>query len=649
MLTEEEMLLKINNYDYVSFDIFDTLLKRNVEEPIDIFKYVERFGIRKYGLTYKGFFEKRIEAEKEARKDKEEITISDIYKQLLSMYPQSELINLLKEELNLEYTFCTENIPIKKIFDYCKKKNKKIEIVSDIYMPKVQIEKMLRKNGIDGWDNLFVSSEYNKTKATGNLFNVMIKKLGVSSNKIIHIGDNKISDYKNARKKGLATLHIKTFDNHLKYYNRPINNLDDKSVRALMNNEILNVSVDERLGFETMGTLLYGFCVWLSEQLSKNNIKNVFFFSRDGWIMKKAFDLVKDPNVTSHYFFASRRSLQVPILSFKQITYNDFISRLHWPERVDLKYFIKSLGIENDYIIKKIKQKYGISDEYSVESSSLLRDTLFQKIFNESIFRENAKIEYLNFKGYLEQEKLYGKVAVVDIGWHGNMQKNLVDILNLSKIKNNIYGYYIGVSPDENHKENVKMKGYMFDEDKNLDMFNVHHSIISPFEQIFMAPHGSVKKYKMMNNEYCPVLYKYEQNDKNSIELLNNYQRGALKFILLMKSNSYTYRLKITSHFACSGVLLQFTRPYYLDAIAWGKIRFKDSRITQLVAKKDVIYMLHPIEFLRDYKKSYWRAGFLKETLRLNINYYRLMSFFSRLIRKNTFLSKINNDKLNQD
>ena len=55
------IIKQIDNYDVVSFDIFDTLLKRNVEEPTDIFKYVEK----KYNRL--GFFDERIEAENKAR------------------------------------------------------------------------------------------------------------------------------------------------------------------------------------------------------------------------------------------------------------------------------------------------------------------------------------------------------------------------------------------------------------------------------------------------------------------------------------------------------------------------------------------------------------------------------------------------------
>lgn len=35
------ILEQIEKYDVISFDIFDTLLKRNVSTPIDVFAYIE--------------------------------------------------------------------------------------------------------------------------------------------------------------------------------------------------------------------------------------------------------------------------------------------------------------------------------------------------------------------------------------------------------------------------------------------------------------------------------------------------------------------------------------------------------------------------------------------------------------------------------
>ena len=51
----------------------------------------------------------------------------------------------------------------------------------------------------------------------------------------------------------------------------------------------------------------------MHESVTKAGIKKVYFFSRDGLIMKKAFDLLFQ-DVDTYYLEVSRRSLRVPIL-----------------------------------------------------------------------------------------------------------------------------------------------------------------------------------------------------------------------------------------------------------------------------------------------------------------------------------------------
>ena len=58
MPSYENLIDKINNYENVSFDIFDTLLKRNVKEPTDVFDIVQRY----VGKEYPNFKVKRIDA-----------------------------------------------------------------------------------------------------------------------------------------------------------------------------------------------------------------------------------------------------------------------------------------------------------------------------------------------------------------------------------------------------------------------------------------------------------------------------------------------------------------------------------------------------------------------------------------------------------
>lgn len=60
-----EILELIKNKNVVSFDIFDTLLLRNVAQPIDIFKILDRIVKEKFNIL--NFLKKRVEAEKKGQ------------------------------------------------------------------------------------------------------------------------------------------------------------------------------------------------------------------------------------------------------------------------------------------------------------------------------------------------------------------------------------------------------------------------------------------------------------------------------------------------------------------------------------------------------------------------------------------------------
>ena len=54
-----------------------------------------------------------------------------------------------------------------------------------------------------------------------------------------------------------------------------------------------------KFGFERFGPFLYGYTNWLYKKIVKSGCKKVFFFSRDGYMMKKAFDIYNSDNTIS--------------------------------------------------------------------------------------------------------------------------------------------------------------------------------------------------------------------------------------------------------------------------------------------------------------------------------------------------------------
>ena len=91
---------------------------------------------------------------------------------------------------------------------------------------------------------------------------------------------------------------------------------------------------------------------------------------------------------------------------------------------------------------------------------------------------------YLRKSGYLKA----GKVALVDVGWNGTMQKHLF----ATGMRSEVYGYYIGsISKSDSLLHNKKV-GILFNSESSTGAFS--HSCYN-YECVCVADHGSVHGY----------------------------------------------------------------------------------------------------------------------------------------------------------
>ena len=189
----------IDEYDLISFDIFDTLILRSVDKPTDVFIRIEE------EVGVKGFAKARIQAERKARivhRGNEDITLDQIYEEIddsFSMYKSTEL--------NAEEKYTYANEYIKQLYDYAHLIGKKTVICSDMYLPELFLAELLQSKGFEGGDKVFVSSEFLRSKATGRLFRFLSSDTGIVAKNILHIGDNIKSDG-NVVKQGMGFIHL---------------------------------------------------------------------------------------------------------------------------------------------------------------------------------------------------------------------------------------------------------------------------------------------------------------------------------------------------------------------------------------------------------------------------------------------------------
>lgn len=189
----------LKKYNVVTFDVFDTLIKRNVSVPSDVFFLAGKEILG--ALEADDFRKKRCEAEHMAREKRldKEITLAEIYEELKPIY--GELCEeIIAKEMAEEIRVCHVKDKYAQLLKECVAAGKKVYLISDMYLPRTVINEILYHCGIKGYEKLYVSNEYRENKESGNLFRIVIKENDIDRRKMIHIGDSIRADFIGAHK-----------------------------------------------------------------------------------------------------------------------------------------------------------------------------------------------------------------------------------------------------------------------------------------------------------------------------------------------------------------------------------------------------------------------------------------------------------------
>lgn len=320
--SEKEIISKINDKSIkvVSFDLFDTLVNRFVSNHDYIFRLLEKKYNDKYSCN-DNITKIRIIAEKQARKNsiKEEISLEDIYDNFPSAY-KDRIVWLMQKEIELEENVCVKNLNTYQLYEEALKSKKKVYIITDTYLPKKCIENILSKNGFSNYDSLYISSELGCTKRSSNLFKKFHNDTNYMYCEHLHIGDAIRSDYLVPRLLKISCSLIARKRNNT-FILKKTSSISVSS-DVLINYIKYTSGYDnyyQRIGYEIVGPLLYGYVTWLKNELVTRNIHKVFFLAREGILLNNAFETINgtdnnmDLNIEKNVLRVSRKATTTPL------------------------------------------------------------------------------------------------------------------------------------------------------------------------------------------------------------------------------------------------------------------------------------------------------------------------------------------------
>lgn len=562
----EDLISKITSstIEYVSFDIFDTLLKRTVLKPSDIFEIVSNELNKKFEYKCIDFTTQRINAELQARKEiqyknplREEITYDEIYDYFKekTVFP-SEVIEYAKKlELDLEYQFSDTKEIGKYLFDLAIQSNKKIILISDMYLPLEFVKRLLDKNNYNGYTKCYISSEINLTKATGNLYKFVCKDLNIKDKKsIIHIGDNYESDYVNATKKGLNGAHVAKAEDYIFNRNNALHTgnginkvifknkscvdmrvfnyfLSIRCSLGLMASKFYNkidcgVNIESdynadpnKIGYMVLGPHLLAVIEWIKDIVIQEKIPTVHFVARDGYLVKKAFDKIYGTTYCqTNYIRCSRKSLLLADIIKKEDFYN-ISSKLNYSTLSVKKinnYFLPiikdGIDVEKIFLNKKINT---LKEFDNIESFNKVI-----KIYIDEIISMDKLHEYqIKLTNYYKQFIKPGDF-IFDIGYSGRPEEALSVLLGFP-----VGSMYIHTNNDVANKRQ-KMCNI-----KSFNFYEYKPNITGILrEHLFMELGPSVIGFKDDGKKLEPLFEEYEFKYDEFL-ITSIIQQRAIEFV----------------------------------------------------------------------------------------------------------------------
>lgn len=525
---------KLSEYDVISFDVFDTLILRPFTSPRVLFSIMEqRLGIYKFAKI-------RVNSEDEVRDLKkineghDNVSLAEIYN-VISKKTNLNSDDTAELEYDLELNYCFANPYFKEVISILKQRNKEMIIISDMYLSQVQIQGILKLVGYD-FEDVFVSSEYNKSKKNGDLFDEVLDNYENKS--IIHVGDNYTSDILNADKKGFHTHYYKNVNDVASKTRLPdMSYITNRVYSATINNHLYNglknYSDPYKLGFIYGGIYILGFVQWINKFANEQNINKILFLSRDGDVYSKMYDKLPSHKDWEYFYWSRLAGMKITALE----NFYEFCRRMIWHKARGV-YNIKIIHLLDFYEIGHLANKlkdHGLSrDEIMTHANAQLIQDFFY-IYKDEIlktFEDDINATFEQVKNSIGNTK---RVAVIDVGWAGTGPIIIKKIANhYLSLDTKIYSLLAGFNqPIENMASIYTMDGtvssYLFSNISNKDIL---HSQLN---------HGTTKNnllLELFTQSCSPSFLGYKKNglefdydESENYVIIEEINKGTEDFI----------------------------------------------------------------------------------------------------------------------
>lgn len=584
-----------------SFDVFDTVLTRNIGNPHAVFFCVGLIAQRQGILigTPSEFKQLRIRAETIARqaRGKGDICLQEIYDCLAHLTPLNpdQARALQQLEMDIESAGLRPVKLLTEEISASRAKNGAVAFLSDMYLPATLLETKLRDYGLfrDG-DQLWVSGEHGATKESGDLYLAFLGRLGLKPEHLMHQGDNLMSDVQKPRQLGIRAAHFSAA--RLNRYECILESFSDATnaatsflagasrlVRLEKQADSPHAAALRAVAAGVAGPVLLAYVIWVLQTAQKQELNRIYFLARDGQILLKIARLcapVLRFEGELKYLFASRQSWRLPALEVGDGSFlrwalenTDFLSPRSFLERVGLcPAEVEPRLLQHGFGPESWDRNLGPRKRKELRSLASEPEFL-ERVASVAASRKQQWLAYLAEQGVLNGENF----GIVDLGWHGSLQHSLEQVLRPMKVPLPI-GFYFGLSKRAAERCLGCSFAYFFDERHGQGCLRRNYWVEPMMEIFCAADHGLTLRFERRDGQMQPVL-KTPYNDRALAWGLATVQSAILEFVELALANS-TVALEPEALRRPIDALLEeiWNAPTDDEAQAWGTYPYSDDQ-----------------------------------------------------------------------
>lgn len=597
---EKKQLKKmIGEAELISFDMFDTLVFRRVNEPETIFDLVgKHFGIH-------GFRKLRMDEQNEASRRMYEkyqyphANMDEIYAVLAEHTEYSINWNEVKEyEIQLEKDALVANKEMLELFSYAKELGKRVVVTSDMYLLAHTLEEILIHCGYTGIDYVYCSADEHKAKFNKELFELVAEKEHVNYENILHIGDKERDDSEFP-----GSFGIKTFVYRRDVDSEKINKCNDSDIDKGLYKILYdaNKGFAYNLGIEVGGPLYMALFGWLSDKVNASG-KKIYFLARDGYNLYHIFKEFGYENI--EYLYTSRRALT--LASIKELNEQEIETLPPYTKGQTVEEILDYLCINKN----EIKHLHDVGFESFLDVIRTDDDIAsFKRLYvlDKDVFLERCQCERESAIQYFDKIGFFKEDALVfDCGWQGSSQDLVERFKKSVQCDKKHFFYYFGIKNSEKSRHQLhgmQYDTYLFDFYKNYALQAGVNDAVVLYELFFSAPEESVFYYDNGN-----VVFEDGEGDKNKIELLD----GILAYLKEGFSFVKKYDVEYSPEMSVGHLqrLIQF--PTEEEAIMIGNIHNVDGFARKKGEEKYIAYITSEQLEHNPETEIYWLRGLLR-------------------------------------